>query len=208
MRSGLMVGSPVWVWLVVWCLVCVASAGYLWCACWRGCVDGGDLSALSARGVGAGFGRLPLLLGGCSCAWRWRPGSVRSALGGRGWVRVRVLTCTCCGLRGVCGRRVCCCRACGGLCCLVERGWCVLCVDGVGSGRRGWCRCGCLGLGAACGRVVRVVWSAVMVGSPTCAAGGWWVWSVVWCPVRAVRGWSAWAGWWWWLWLNCFLVAA
>ena len=29
MRSGVMVGSPVWVWLVVWCLVCVASAGYI-----------------------------------------------------------------------------------------------------------------------------------------------------------------------------------
>ena len=36
-------------------------------------------------------------------------------------------------------------------------------VDGVGSGRRGWCRCGCSGLGAGCGRFVRAVWSGVMV---------------------------------------------
>ena len=45
MRSGVMVGSPGWVWLVVWCLVCLASAGYLRCSCWCGCVDGGGLSA-------------------------------------------------------------------------------------------------------------------------------------------------------------------
>ena len=45
----------------------------------------------------------------------------------------------------------------------MERGRRVLCVDGVGSGRRGSCRCGCLGLGAACGRVVRAVWSGVMM---------------------------------------------
>ena len=38
MPSGVMVGSSVWVvsgrwvWLVVWCSVCVASAGYLRCA--------------------------------------------------------------------------------------------------------------------------------------------------------------------------------
>ena len=29
----------------LWCLVWLASAGYLWCACSRGCVDGGGLSA-------------------------------------------------------------------------------------------------------------------------------------------------------------------
>ena len=77
----------------LWCLVCVASAGYLWCACWRGCLDGGGLNAC-----------LPVELlpasGGCLCAWRWPWGSVRWALGGRGWVRVRVLVCTWCGLRG------------------------------------------------------------------------------------------------------------
>ena len=39
----------------------------------------------------------------------------------------------------------------------------MLCVDGVGSGRCRWCRCGCLGLGAGCGRVVRAVSSGVMV---------------------------------------------
>ena len=157
MRSGVMVGSHVWVRLVtrsslstglgprrpmvvvgagdastLWCLVFVASAGYLWCACWRGCVDGGGLSAyLPVESVP--------VLGGRLCVWWWRWGSVRRALGGRGWVRVRVLVCTWCGLRGVCGRRVCCCRACDGLCCLVERGRRVLCVDGVGSGRRWWC---------------------------------------------------------------------
>ena len=98
---------------------------------------------LSARGVGAGVGRLVGMVGrGCAC---W------CVLGS--------------GVRGVCGRRVCCCRACGGLCSLVERGRRVLCVDGVGSGRRGCCGCGCLGLGAGCGRVVRAVWSGVMVVS-------------------------------------------
>ena len=45
----------------------------------------------------------------------------------------------------------------------MERGRRVLCVDGVGSGRRGWCRCGCLGLGAGCGCVFCAVWSGVMV---------------------------------------------
>ena len=183
MRSRVMVGFPVWVRLVMrstlstglgprrpmvvvgagdastlWCLVCVARAGYSWCACWRGCVDGGGLSAcLPVESVPA--------LGFCLCVWWWRRGSVRWALGGRGWVRVLVFVYTWCGLRGVCGRRVCCCPACGGLCCLVERGRAVLCVDGVGPGRRGWCRCGCLGMGAGCGRVVRAVWSGVMVVS-------------------------------------------
>ena len=183
MRSGVMAGSPVLVRLVtrstlstglgprcpmvaveagdastLWFLVCVASAGYLWCACWRGCVDGGGLSAcLPVESVPA--------LGGCLCVLRWRWGSVRWALRGRGWVRVRMLVCTWCGLRGVFGRRLCCCRVCGGLCCLVERGWCVLCVDGVGPGRRWWCCCGCLRLGSGCGRVVRAVWSGVMVVS-------------------------------------------
>ena len=107
---------------------------------------------LSARGVVPAFG-------GCLCAW-W---SARRALGGRGWVRVCVLVCTWRGLRGVCGRRVRCCRACGGLCCLVERGRRVRCVGVVGSGWRGWCRCGCLGSGAGSGRVVRAVRSVVMV---------------------------------------------
>ena len=39
----------------------------------------------------------------------------------------------------------------------------MLCADGVGSSPRGWCRCGCFGSGAGCGRVVRAVWSGVMV---------------------------------------------
>ena len=153
---------------------------------------------LSACRVGAGVGRLPVRVAVVL-------GSVRWALGGLGWVRMRVLMCTWCGLRGVCGRRVPCCRACGGLCCLVERRWCVLWVDGVGPGR---CWCGCLGSIAGCGRVVYVVWSGVMVGSPTCAAGWWRVWSVVRCPVRAVGVGSVWAGWWWWLVLDCLVVAA
>ena len=51
MRPGAMLGSSVWVvsrrWgrLVVWCSVCVACAGYLRCACWCGCVDGGGLAS-------------------------------------------------------------------------------------------------------------------------------------------------------------------
>ena len=53
--------SPVCV-VMVWCLVSVASAGYLWCACWRGCVYGGGLSAFPpVESVPA--------LGGCLCAW-------------------------------------------------------------------------------------------------------------------------------------------
>ena len=107
---------------------------------------------LSARGVGAGVGRLPVrvVVGAPGAWWAW-PGA---------GVRVGVYVAR---AAGVCGRRVRCCRACGGLCCLVERGRCVRCVGVVGSGRRGWCRCGCLGLGAGCGRVVRVVQSGVMV---------------------------------------------
>ena len=105
MRSGVMMGSPVSPLLVrlvtrstlstglgprrpmvavgagdastLWCLVCVASAGHLWCACWCGCVDGGGLSA--CRPV-----ELVPALGGCLCVWRWRWGSARWALGGRG----------------------------------------------------------------------------------------------------------------------------
>ena len=65
-----------------------------------------------------------------------------------------------------------------------------------------------LGLGAGCRCVVCAVWSGVMVGSPKCAAGWWWVWSVVWCPVRVVGVGSMWAGWRWWLWLDCLVVAA
>ena len=45
---------------------------------------------LSARGVDAGVGRLPVRV----------VVAVRRTLGGRGWVRVRVLVCTWCGLRG------------------------------------------------------------------------------------------------------------
>ena len=105
MRSGVMVGSPVspmWMRLVtrstlstglgprrlmvaveagdastLWCLVCVASAGYLWFACWHGCVDGGGLSACLPV-------ELAPALGGCLCVWPWRWWSARWALGGRG----------------------------------------------------------------------------------------------------------------------------
>ena len=67
-RSGVMVGSSAWVvsgrwvWLVVWCSVCVAGAGYFRCACWRGCVDRGGLSACP---------RVELLpaLSCCLCVW-------------------------------------------------------------------------------------------------------------------------------------------
>ena len=64
-RWGVMVGSSVWVvsgrwvWLVVWCSVCMAGAGYLRCARWRGCADGGGLSAWW-RWVAP-----------WSCCWRW-----------------------------------------------------------------------------------------------------------------------------------------
>ena len=224
-RSGVMVGSSVWVvsgswaWLVVWCSVCVAGAGYLRSARWRGCADGGGLSALWRRVAPWSWCRRCAV----ACVSGWVPlcvamagGSVRWVLGWCGWVWVRVLTCTWCELLGVCGRWVCCCRACGGLCRLVERGWCVLCVDGVGPGRRGWCRCGCLGLGAGCVCVVCAVdWSAAsggvvrrdggfsgvcgrlvvgVAGGVVSGAGGW---------GRVGVGWACW----WWLWLDYLVVA-
>ena len=93
MRSGVMVGSSVWVvsgkwvWLVVWCLVCVASAGYLRCACWRGCVDGGGLSACPpAESVPA--------LGACLCA---RVGAVVRGVGGGGRCAGRLVGVVWCG---------------------------------------------------------------------------------------------------------------
>ena len=67
MRPGAMLGPSVWavsrrwVRLVVWRSVCVACAGYLRCACWCGCVDGGGLSAFLP-------GELVPALGGCLCA--------------------------------------------------------------------------------------------------------------------------------------------
>ena len=104
---------------------------------------------LSARGVGAGVGRLPVrvVVGAPGAWWAWLGAGARvgvylvRAAGGL-WAAGALLLC---------------------VCCLVERGRRVFCVGGVGSGRRGWCRCGCLGLGAGCGRVVRAVWSGVMV---------------------------------------------
>ena len=112
MRPGVMVGSSVWVVsrrrarLVVWCSVCVASAGYLRCACCCGCVDGGGL-----------FACLPVELvpafGGCLCA---RMSAVVCGGGGGGRCARRlvgVVGCGCAcgrvlgvGCRGVCGRRV------------------------------------------------------------------------------------------------------
>ena len=83
MRSGLTVGSSVWVvserwvWLVVWCSACVASAGYLRCACWCRCVDGGGLSACppvelvpAFGGYCGGWGQCPgrlVCVVGCGC---------------------------------------------------------------------------------------------------------------------------------------------
>ena len=131
MRSGVIVGYPVWVRLVtrstlstglgprspmvvveagaastLWCLVCVASVGYLWCACRRGCVDGGGLSAcLPVESVPA--------LCSCLCVWQgcggwcagrsgrlWAAGVLlpcvwRFVLSGGGWLV--------CALRGSCG---------------------------------------------------------------------------------------------------------
>ena len=120
MRPGLMVGSSVWVvsrrWvrLVVWRSVCVASAGYLRCACWCGCVDGGGLSAFlpvelvpalggclcavcpvvcGGGGGGRCAGRLVGVVGcGCACGRVLGAGGGGSAGGGR-VVAVRVAAC-------------------------------------------------------------------------------------------------------------------
>ena len=60
---------------------------------------------------------------------------------------------------------------------------------------RGWC--GCLGLGAGCGRVVCAAWSGVFVGSLTCVANWWRVWSGR-CELGGGGGcgWTAWWLWW------------
>ena len=146
---------------------------------------------LSACGVGAGVGRLPVrvAVGAPGAWWAWSGAGVR--------VGVYVAR-----VAGVCGRRVRCCRGCGGLCCLVARGRCVRCVGVVGSGRRGWCRCGCLGLGAGCGRVVRAVQSGLMVVPLATSMVtvlqvvrvGRWCWR---CPVWVVWSvgvWQVWCG--------------
>ena len=110
---------------------------------------------LSARGVGAGVGRLPVRavvvgVGAPGAWWAWfgagaRVGVYLVRVAGGLWAAGALLPCV---WRFVLS---------GGAwpaCAL--RGW-------LGSGRRGWCRCGCLGLCAGCGRVVRAVWSGVMV---------------------------------------------
>ena len=123
MRPGATLGSSVWVvsrsWvrLVVWRSVCVACAGYLRCACWCGCVDGRGLSAFLPV-------ELVPALGVCLCAvcavvcggvgalgawWAW--------LGAGVCVDVYLV---------------------GSLCCLMVRGWCMLCVDGADVGVWGW----------------------------------------------------------------------
>ena len=111
---------------------------------------------------------------------------------------------------------MCCCRACGGLCCLVEHGWCVLCVDGVGPGRRRWCLCGCLGSGAVCVCIVCAVDRSGASGSVVrCDCGfsgvcGRLVVGVAGGMVSGAGGWGrvgvGWA-WWWFLWLDCLVVA-
>ena len=83
-RSGVMVGSSVWVvsegwaWLVVWCSMCVAGAGYRRCARWYGCADGGGLFPFLATS-----GPLELVpqFGSCLCGWM---GAVVRGGGGRG----------------------------------------------------------------------------------------------------------------------------
>ena len=178
MRPGAMLGSSVWVvsrrWvrLVVWRSVCVACAGYLRCACWCGCVDVGGLSALL---------RVELVpaLGGCLCAVC----AVVCGGGGGGRCAGRLVGVVGCGcVRG---------RVLGWQLVLSDGAWLVYAPCG-------WCRCGCLGSGAGCGCVACAVWSGVMVGSLTCVAGWWRVWS---CRCGLGRGggccWTAW-----WLWCR------
>ena len=194
MRPGVMLGSWVcvvsrrWVRLVVWRLVCVASAGYLRCACWCGCVDGGGLSAfLPVESVPA--------LGGCLCA------VCAVVCGGGGGVRcagrlVGAVGCECaCGVYLVWAVRSL--RAVGVLLpclwqiVLSDCAWLVYAL-------RAWCWCGSLGLRAGCGCVACAVWSGVMVGSLTCVAGWWQVWSGrYWLGGGGGCGWTAW-----WLWCR------
>ena len=177
MRPGAMLGSSVWVvswrWvrLVVWRSVCVACAGYLRCACWCGCVDGGGLSAFLPV-------ELVPALGGCLCAVC----AVVCGGGPGGWCAGRLVGVVGCG----CARG----RVLGGQLVLSDGAWLVYAL-------RGWCRCGCFGLGAACGCVACAVWSGVMVGSLTCVAGWWRVWSGL-CGLGGGGGcgWTAW-------WLRC-----
>ena len=122
MRPGAMLGSSVWVvsrrWvrLVVWRSVCVACAGYLRCACWCGCVDGGGLSAFLPV-------ELVPALGGCLCAVY----AVVCGGGGGGRCAGRLVGVVGCGC--ACGRVL------GGQLVLsMVRGWCMLCVDGAGVG--------------------------------------------------------------------------
>ena len=192
MRPGVMVGSSVWVvsgrWarLVVWCSVCVPSAGYLRCACWCGCVDCGGLSACLPVELVPAFG-------GCLCAW---VAAVVCGAGGGGRCAGRLVGVVGCGC--ACGRvlGVACGGSAGGRRVVAVRvAACVVwwCVAGVcsawtvlvwvfGDGCWMWARClrGVVGrvggFSDVCGRLV-----AVVVG-------------------------SVWAGWWWWLWLDCLVV--
>ena len=107
---------------------------------------------LSARGVGSGVGWLPVrvVVGAPGAWWAWSGAGARVGvfvvrLAGGLWASGALLPCVWVFVLSV------------------ERGRRVRCVGVVGSGRRGWCRCGCLGLGAGCARVVRAVWSGVMV---------------------------------------------
>ena len=153
---------------MVWRSVCVACAGYLRCACWCGCFHVGGLSAFLPV-------ELVPALGGCLCAVC----AVVCGSGGRGRCAGRLVGVVGCG----CARG----RVLGGQLVLSEGAWLVYAPCG-------WCGCGCLGLGAGCGCVVCAVWSGVMVGSLTCVAGWWRVWSGR-CGLGGGGG-CGWTAWW------------
>ena len=201
MHPGVMVGSSVWVvsgrWarLVVWCSVCVASAGYLRCACWCRCVNAGGLSACLSVELVPGLA--------AACVRGWVPLCVAVVVGvsapGAWWAwlgaaaRVDVYLVWAAGVL----------RAAGALLPCVWRpvlsGGALLVYALLGR-----CWCGCLGLGAGCGRVVCAAWWGVLVGSLTCVAGWWRVWSGR-CGLGGGGGcgstawwlWCRWAAWWW-----------
>ena len=182
MRPGVMVSGR-WVRMVLWCLVCVSSAGYPRCDCWCWCVDGGGLSAcLPVELVPALSGRLcarvaAVVCGGC--------GGGRCAGGLEGVVGCG---CTCGCVLGVgCGG-----SAGGGGVVAVRVADCVV----------WWCVASAWMVPMLVFWVGCLMWVRRLRGVVGCDGG---FSDVCGRRVAAVVG-SVCAGWWWWLWLDCLVV--